>query len=76
MLPDKNRKEWVELVTGKQVYPLQNFVLQMKVTQTIKDIKSGKLSIDVAVHEIYELCKKYEKAISKDLDLIFSDKNE
>ena len=76
MLPEKNRKEWEALVTGAQTYPIQNFVLQMKVSQTAKDIKLGKLPIKVAIDEIYDLCKKYEKAISKDLDLIFVDKND
>ncbi len=72
MLPEKNRPEWKLLVKGDKDYPLRNFVLQMKVAQTAKDIKTGKVTIDKAVDEIYSLCKKYEKAVHKDVETIFN----
>ncbi len=72
MLPDKKRPEWKELVTGQKTVTLKNFVLQMKVTQAIKDIKAGKTTPEKAVDEIYELCSKYEKAVMPDMDAIFN----
>ncbi|MDA3866629.1 MAG: hypothetical protein PF489_07760 [Salinivirgaceae bacterium] len=72
MLPEKNNPQWRRLVTGEQNYPLKNFVLQMKVTQTATDIRAGLLSVDKAVEDIYALCQKYEKAVSQDMEVIFS----
>ncbi|ALO15440.1 hypothetical protein L21SP5_01799 [Salinivirga cyanobacteriivorans] len=72
MLPDKTHPEWKYLVKGEKQYPLENFVLQLKVTQTAKDIKSGKLSVDKAVDDIYALCLKYRHAVMKDMKKIFN----
>jgi hypothetical protein len=72
LLPDKQRPEWRMLVKGEKEYPLTNFVLQLKVSQTATDIKKGKLSVEKAVDEIYELCQKYKHAVVKDMKVIFS----
>lgn len=72
MLPDKTRKEWKQLVTGEKQFSLKNFVLQMKVAQTAKDIKKGRISVEEAVNDIYTLCKKYDKAVGKDVETIFN----
>ncbi len=72
MLPEKTHPDWKSLVTGEKVYPLENFVLQLKVTQTAKDINTGKLSVDKAVDDIYDLCLKYRHAVMKDMEKIFN----
>jgi poly(A) polymerase Pap1 len=72
LLPDKQRPEWRLLVKGEKEYPLTNFVLQLKVNQTAIDIKKGKLSVEKAVDEIYNLCEKYKHAVVKDMKVIFS----
>ncbi|PLX25000.1 MAG: hypothetical protein C0599_01370 [Salinivirgaceae bacterium] len=72
LLPDKQRPEWRLLVKGEKEYELSNFVLQLKVSQTATDIKKGKLSVEKAVDEIYELCEKYKHAVVKDMKVIFS----
>lgn len=73
MLPNKELPGWEMLVTGKKIYNLRNFVLQMKVTQTAKDIKADKITVQKAIDDIYALCAKYEKAVKMDMQTIFSD---
>lgn len=72
LLPDKQRPEWRLLVKGEKDFPLTNFVLQLKVSQTASDIKKGKLTVEKAVDEIYDLCEKYKHAVVKDMKVIFS----
>ncbi|MGI6479342.1 MAG: hypothetical protein ACOX0M_07855 [Salinivirgaceae bacterium] len=71
MIPDKSKKEWLDLVTGKGDYKLTNFVLQMKVSQAINDVNSGRIKPQKAVDEIHSLFTKYEKATARDLEEIF-----
>ncbi len=71
MIPDKSKKEWLDLVTGKGDYKLTNFVLQMKVSQAVSDVNSGRIKPQKAVDEIHSLFTKYEKATARDLEEIF-----
>ncbi len=71
MIPEKNRPEWTDLVTGKKSYILKNYVLQMKVSQAIKDIRDGKVTIRKVIDELFSLCTKYEKAVADDMKTIF-----
>jgi len=72
-VPDKSRKEWQELVTGRLNVPLQNFFFQMKLTQTKNLLANGKISIEKAVEDMYNLCVKFSKAknMNKDIEAIF-----
>ena len=74
-IPDIHKKEWRELVTGQLNVFLKNFFFQMKVTQTIKLVKTGKLSVDEAIQDMYNLCVKFSKAknMAEDLKAIFGD---
>ena len=74
-IPDIHKKEWRELVTGQLNVSLKNFFFQMKVTQTKKLVNTGKLSVDEAVQDIYNLCVKFSKAknMAEDLKAIFGD---
>ncbi len=73
MVLDKTRKEWRLLLTGDLNVPLKNFFFQMKVTQAKNQIKSGKIDIETAVDEIFDLVTKFQKAkyMSDDLNSIF-----
>lgn len=72
MVPEKNRPEWKDLVKGDCPYTFANFVFQLKLNRTIADTNEGRISVDRAVEELYELCVKYEKAVKPDLDKIFN----
>jgi len=74
-IPSKDRKEWRLLLTGDLNVSLKNFFFQMKVTQAKNQVMSGKIDIDEAVDEIYQLCHKFRKAkfMDEDLNKIFGD---
>ena len=55
----------------KRRLQLTNFVLQMKVSQAINDVNSGRIKPQKAVDEIHSLFTKYEKATARDLEEIF-----
>jgi hypothetical protein len=71
MIPEKDRPEWRMLVRGEKSYPLTNFVLQMKVTKAVADLRKNQVSLDKVIDEIYALCQKYEKAVAQDMKTIF-----
>ncbi len=73
-VPQKDRKEWRNLLTGNINVPLKNFFLQMKVTQAKNQVATGKISLEEAVEDIHNLCVKFFKAKNMDTDLaaIFS----
>lgn len=71
MIPDKNKPEWYDLVTGNKTWKLTNFVLQMKVNQSIKSIKENKATPEEMIKQIYDLCNKYEVAVKSDITNIF-----
>jgi len=71
-IPSKDRPEWKNLLSAESNIELNNFVLQMKITQAKKDIKKGKKSIDKAIDEIYSLCLKYALAVKQDINMVFN----
>jgi len=71
-IPSKDRPEWKNLLNPNSNIELNNFVLQMKITQAKKDIKKGKKTIDSAVDEIYSLCQKYALAVKQDMEMVFN----
>jgi len=72
-IPNKDRKEWKELVTGQLDIPLKNFFFQTKVTQIKSLFKNNKLSLEKAIEDIYNVSVKFskEKNISEDIEAIF-----
>jgi hypothetical protein len=72
-IPKKNRKEWRLLLTGDLNVSLKNFFFQMKVTQAKNQINNGKVSIENAIDEIYDLVIKFQKAkhMPEDIEQIF-----
>ena len=71
-IPDKSRKEWQELLTGKINVKLENFVLQMQVDQTKRAITNSTLTLEEGVNKIYNLCVKYALAVKPDMNTIFN----
>lgn len=71
LIPSKEKEEWRQLLLGELDVDLSNFVLQMKVTQANKDIKSGKIELEDAIESIHALCEKYAKAVRIDMEKIF-----
>jgi len=71
-IPSKDRPEWKNLLNPNSNIELNNFVLQMKITQAKKDIKKGKKTIDSAIDEIYNLCQKYALAVKQDMEMVFN----
>jgi hypothetical protein len=69
---NKDKKEWRVLLEGSADIPIKNFFLQMKVSQIKKLIDQGKVDIDDAVDDLYELCNNIAdvKHISEDLEII------
>jgi len=71
-IPEKSRKEWQELLTGKINVKLENFVLQMQVDQTKRAITNSTLTLEEGVNKIYNLCVKYSLAVKPDMNTIFN----
>ncbi len=70
-IPDKNRPEWKQMISGKEKFQYTNYVLQAQITQMQNLIKEGKLTQNAAIDRLYELCSKYALAVQNDLKQIF-----
>lgn len=70
-IPPKTRIEWAKLISGEIDYKFKNYVLQIRIYQMRKDISMGKLTLNAAVDQLYELCKKYSLAVQVDCKAIF-----
>lgn len=73
-IPEKTRKEWNELLTGKINVKLENFVLQMQIDQTKLAIQNSNMKLDEGITKIYNLCIKYALAVRNDMNTIFNKK--
>lgn len=71
MIPDINRHEWQDLVKGNIKVKFSSFSLQMKVSSLSRNYKLGLINLQTAVKDLYEMCIKYEKIYTKDLEKIF-----
>ncbi|ACF12540.1 hypothetical protein Ctha_0069 [Chloroherpeton thalassium ATCC 35110] len=72
-LPDINRVEWKKLVTGELEHQFRNYVLQVQLHQTKKEVRSGKLSVERAVQNLYNLCLRVPLAVQTDFKQIFKE---
>jgi hypothetical protein len=70
-LPDKSRNEWRQIILGEIDYDFKNYVLQVQLHQIRKDIRSGKLGVEEAIDQIYNLCSKFPLAVQRDFKHIF-----
>jgi len=72
-VPVIERPEWRKLVRGEISHNFQNYVLQMKVHQTVQQVKDAKLTELQAISDLHNLCNKYALAVQNDLKSIFKD---
>lgn len=72
MVPDVNKPEWQELIRGKLSPQLTSFSLQMKINTLKQQYKLGLVKIDKAVADLRDLCVKYERIYTEDLNKIFN----
>ena len=70
-VPDKNRPEWQQILTGEIEHDYKNYVLQTRIHQLRKDINYRTKTLDEAVTELYNLCAKYALAVQSDFKQIF-----
>lgn len=70
-IPPKDRAEWTKLVDGSLDHKFQNYVLQLRIYQMRKEIKSGAMTTEKAVDDLYQLCFKYALAVQPDMTAIF-----
>lgn len=70
-IPPKTRIEWAKLISGEIDYKFKNYVLQIRIYQMRKDISMGKLTLNAAIDQLYELCQKYSLAVQVDCKAIF-----
>ncbi len=70
-VPPKNRPEWRKLVRGEIVHKFRNYILQINIYQSQKDIADNKITEGQAIDSLYELCSKYVLAVQLDLKEIF-----
>ena len=75
MVPEKSRPEWAELISGKIDPELSSFSLKMKVNSVRQLVKAGQLSLNDAIDDLYDLCIKYEKIYTEDINKVFKTKN-
>jgi len=70
-IPPKTRVEWSKLISGEIDHKFKNYVLQIRIYQMRKDISMGRLTLETAVTQLYELCCKYSLAVQEDCKDIF-----
>ncbi len=70
-LPPKSRIEWTQLINGEIDHKFKNYVLQIRIYQMRKDIAMGRLTLQTAVDQLYEICCKYSLAVQTDCKEIF-----
>jgi len=74
-IPSKDRKEWRQLIIGELDVSFNNFFYQAKILQARTEIERGKLSIDEAIDQIYDLTTQFceAKYVSIDIENIFGE---
>ena len=72
MIPEITKSEWVDIIHEKINPELSSFSLKMKINSVRQHYKSGRMTLNEAVQDLYELCVKYEKIYTEDLKKIFN----
>lgn len=72
-IPPKTRVEWSKLISGEIDHKFKNYVLQIRIYQIRKDISLGRITLDAAITQLYELCCKYSLAVQADCEDIFKE---
>ena len=72
MIPEITKSEWVDIITEKINPELSSFSLKMKINSVRTYYKSGRMTLNEAVQDLYELCCKYERIYADDMKKIFN----
>jgi hypothetical protein len=59
------------MITGEITHNFANYVLQMQIHQSRKDIMENKTDMQQSIDRLYELCSKYAFAVQEDFRQIF-----
>ncbi len=70
-IPEKTCIEWQQMITGEIEHKYENYAVRTKIHTLKKDVKAGRISIEDAVNDLYELCLKYSNSIENDIKVIF-----
>ena len=70
-IPPKNHIGWKKLIQGENKILFENFVLQVRVAELIKEVKVGKTKEEDAIEEIHDLFMKSVTTVGEDLKKIF-----
>jgi len=72
MIPDKSRKEWKEMISGKFDSQLTSLSLKLKLNSLKLDCFKLKIKdVDTAANDLHSFCTANELLCSKDLNNIF-----
>ncbi len=74
IIPDKNRSEWKELLSGQRKISCHNVFLQMKINQIKNLLEASHVTMDEALDEFYTLCTQFIDApgVEDDIKRIFN----
>lgn len=70
MIPEIDHPIWEKIITGEIKHDFTNYVLQLQVYKTQYDLKLKKISLNQAISNIHGICKKYSRAVQKDINSI------
>lgn len=72
MVPDKNRKEWKEMISGKYDTQLTSLSLKLKLNSLKLDcFKLQKKDVESASNDLHSFCVANETLCIKDINNIF-----
>ena len=72
MIPDANKIEWSQLVSGAIQPTISSLSLQLKINALKLDYKLTKIDLKTAAYELQKFCQLNEKIHQKDINNIFN----
>jgi hypothetical protein len=72
MIPDTNRSEWANLITGLINPQISSLTLQLKLNSLKLDLKLKHMDLKTAIADLHKFCLQHEQMIQKDINKIFS----
>lgn len=70
MLIDEKNSMWRKIVTGAIDPPIRSLPLKIKVNFLKMQVRTNKISAELAIKELLEFCQSNEKVFESDLNLI------
>ncbi len=72
MLPDIENPTWKKIISGENKHKFSNYILQIQVYKLQQDYRLKRITDEVAIKNLYNICKKYYAVVKKDLNKIFN----